>query len=146
MKVMVSVMGTGADEEKIEPTPEMFEAMGAYNEELVKAGIMLDGQGLLPSAKGARVVFEGGKTSVVDGPFTESKELVGGFWIWQVDSLEEAVEWAKRCPSDPALGVTSTLDIRQIAEMEDFGDAYTPEQRERDEKIAAEIKAKHPDA
>jgi hypothetical protein len=146
MKVMVAVQGTGADEEKIEPTPEMFEAMGKYNEELVKAGIMLDGQGLLPSAKGARIVFEGGNASVVDGPFTESKELIAGYWIWQVDSLEEAVEWAKRCPSDPSLGVTSTLEIRQIAEMEDFGDAYTPEQQERDERLNEQIKAQHPDA
>jgi hypothetical protein len=146
MKVMVSIMGTGADEDKIEPTPEMFAAMGTYNEELVKAGIMLDGNGLLPSAKGARIVFEGGSTSVVDGPFTESKELIAGYWIWQVDSLEEAVEWAKRCPSDPSLGVTSTLDIRQIAEIEDFGDAYTPEQQARDEQLNEQIKAQHPDA
>ena len=146
MKVMVAITGTGADEDKIEPTPEMFEAMGAYNEELVKAGIMLDGQGLLPSAKGARVIFERGNTSVVDGPFTESKELIAGYWIWQVDSLEEAVEWAKRCPSDPLSGHTSTLEIRQIAEMEDFGDAYTPEAAERDARLAEEIKAQHPDA
>jgi hypothetical protein len=124
----------------------MFEAMGKYNEELVKAGIMLDGQGLLPSAKGARIVFEGGKSSVVDGPFTESKELIAGYWIWQVDSLEEAVEWAKRCPSDPALGVTSTLEIRQIAEMEDFGDAYTPEQQAHDQRLEAEIKSQRPSA
>jgi hypothetical protein len=124
----------------------MFEAMGAYNEELVKAGIMLDGQGLLPSAKGARVVFEGGNASVVDGPFTESKELIAGYWIWQVDSLEEAVEWAKRCPNDANPGVTATLEIRQIAEMEDFGDAYTPEQAERDARLTEEIKAQHPDA
>jgi hypothetical protein len=145
MKVMVAIKGSGADEDKIEPTPEMFEAMGAYNEELVKAGIMLDGQGLLPSAKGARVVFERGKPSVVDGPFTESKELIAGYWIWQVDSLEEAVEWAKRCPSDASTEL-STLEIRQIAEMEDFGDAYTPEQAERDARLAEEIKSQHPDA
>jgi hypothetical protein len=146
MKVMVMIKGSGADEEKIEPTTEMFEAMGAFNEQLTKAGIMLDGQGLLPSAKGARVVFQGGTTSVVDGPFTESKELIAGYWIWQVNSLEEAVEWAKRCPTDPSMGLEETLEIRQIAEAEDFGDAYTPEQAERDARIAAEIQAKHPDA
>jgi hypothetical protein len=146
MKVMVSIKGSGADEDKIAPTPEMFAAMGAYNEELVKAGIMLDGNGLLPSAKGARVVFESGNTSVVDGPFTESKELIAGYWIWQVDSLEEAVEWAKRCPSDPSMGLTETLEIRQIAEIEDFGDAYTPEQQAKDEQLAEQIKSQHPDA
>jgi hypothetical protein len=146
MKVMVMIKGSGANEDKIEPTTEMFEAMGAYNEQLTKAGIMLDGQGLLPSAKGAQVVFQGGTTSVVDGPFTESKELIAGYWIWQVNSLEEAVEWAKRCPTDPSMGLEETLEIRQIAEAEDFGDAYTPEQAERDARIAAEIQAKHPDA
>lgn len=151
MKVMVMITGYGTNEDKITPrdderTRKMFEAMGAYNEQLVKAGIMLDGNGLLPSAKGARVVFESGKTSVVDGPFTESKELVAGFWIWQVDSLEEAVEWAKRCPSDPSMGLTETLEIRQIAEIEDFGDAYSPEQQERDAKLAEKIKSQHPAA
>lgn len=146
MKVMVMIKVSGADEDKLEPTTEMFEAMGAYNEQLTKAGIMLDGQGLLPSAKGARVVFKGGTTSVVDGPFTESKELIAGYWIWQVSSLEEAVEWAKRCPTDPAMSWEETLEIRQIAEAEDFGDAYTAEQAERDARIAAEIRAKHPDA
>ncbi len=146
MKVMVMIKGSGTDEDKIAPTTEMFEAMGAYNEQLTKAGIMLDGQGLLPSAKGARVVFQGGTTSVVDGPFAESKELIAGYWIWQVNSLEEAVEWAKRCPTDPSMGLEEMLEIRQIAGAEDFGDAYTPEQAERDARIAAEIQAKHPDA
>jgi hypothetical protein len=146
MKVMVMVKAHGADEDKVEPTPEMFEAMGAYNEELVKAGIMLDGQGLLPSAKGARVVFRGGTTSVVDGPFTESKELIGGYWIWQVNSLDEAIEWARRCPSDPSSGVESALEIRQIAEAEDFGDAYTPEQQERDARLAEQIRSQDPAA
>jgi hypothetical protein len=138
MKVMVMVKFTGADEASYEPDPAMFAAMGKYNEELAKAGIMLDGQGLLPSAQGARVVFQGGDTSVVDGPFTESKELVGGFWIWQVSSLEEAVEWARRCPADPAN--PGVLEIRRIAEPEDFGDAYTPEQAEHDARIAEQIK------
>ena len=147
MKVMVMVQFSGADEDTISATDDersrkMFEAMGAYNEQLVNAGIMLDGQGLLPSAKGARIVFEGGTTSVVDGPFTESKELIGGYWIWQVNSLEEAVEWARRCPSDPSSGVTSMLELRPIAEAEDFGEAYTPEQQERDARLAEEIKAR----
>jgi hypothetical protein len=141
MKVMVMVQFPGADEGKLEPTTEMLEAMGAYNEQLVKAGIMLDGQGLQPSTTGARVVFEGGTTSVVDGPFTESKELIGGYWVWQVNSLEEAVEWAKRCPSDPSSGLTSALELRPIAEPEDFGDAYTPEQQERDARLAEQIKS-----
>jgi hypothetical protein len=119
----------------------LFEAMGAYNEELVKAGIMLDGNGLLPSATGARVVFKAGTTSVIDGPFTESKELIGGYWIWEVKSLDEAVEWARRCPSDAASGIESSLEIRQIAEAEDFGDAYTPEQQERDARLAEQIRS-----
>ena len=149
MKVMVMVQYSGADEENISATDDersrkMFEAMGAYNEQLVNAGIMLDGQGLLPSAKGARIVLEGGTTSVVDGPFTESKELIGGYWIWQVNSLEEAVEWARRCPSDPSSGVTSMLELRPIAEAEDFGEAYTPELQERDARLAEQIKAQHP--
>ena len=150
MKVMVMIKGSGADEDKITPanderTRKMFEAMGAYNEELVNAGIMLDGQGLTPSAKGAQVVFQGGTTSVVDGPFTESKELIAGYWIWQVNSLEEAVEWAKRCPSDPSMGLTETLEIRQIAEAEDFGDAYTAEVAERQAELAERIKSQQAD-
>ncbi|MCA2213299.1 YciI family protein [Jidongwangia harbinensis] len=143
MRVMVMIKGHGADEDKIAPTQEMLAQMGAYNEELVKAGIMLAGEGLKPSAAGAKVVFEGGTTSVVDGPFTESKEIIAGYWIWQVASLEEAVEWAKRCPNDPKYGVTATLEIRPLFEMEDFGAELTPELREREEKLAAEIKAQH---
>ncbi len=142
MRVMVTIKGAGADEDKITPTQEMFEKMGAYNEELVKAGIMLDGNGLLPSSKGAQVVFEGGTTSVVDGPFTESKEVIAGYWIWQVKSLEEAIEWVKKCPNDPELG-DSVLEVRQIAEAEDFGDAYTDEVREHEEKLAEQIKQQH---
>ncbi|TRW44557.1 YciI family protein [Georgenia yuyongxinii] len=145
MRVMVMIQGTGADESKIGPTEEMLAAMGAYNEQLVKAGIMLDGQGLRPTSDGARVVFEGGTTSVVDGPFTEAKELIAGYWIWQVRSLEEAVEWARRCPADPG-GLRQVLEIRPIFEMEDFGEEYTPELRARDERLAAEIKAQHPGA
>jgi hypothetical protein len=143
MRVMVLITGTGADEDKIAPTQEMLAQMGEYNEQLVKAGVMLDGQGLHPSAKGARVVFDTTGTSVVDGPFTESKELLAGYWIWQVSSLEEAVEWAKRCPSDPQYGSTQVLEIRPVFEPEDFGAEYTPELRERDERLAEEIKAQH---
>lgn len=143
MRVMVSIQGAGEDENKIAPTTEMFAAMGAYNEELVKAGIMLDGQGLKPTSEGVRIVFDGGKTSVVDGPFTESKEIIAGYWIWQVSSLEEAVEWAKRCPTDPG-GMRQVLEIRPIFESEDFGDEYTPELKEKDERLAEQIKAQHP--
>jgi hypothetical protein len=140
MKVMVMIKISGADEDKITPTEEMLTAMAAYNEQLVKAGIMLDGEGLVPSAEGARVVFQGGETSVVDGPFTESKELIAGYWIWQVSSLEEAVEWAKRCPTDPSADITDMLEIRRIAEASDFGDEYTDEVREREERLAEEIR------
>jgi hypothetical protein len=146
MKVMVQIKVDGANEDKLEPNPEIFEAMGAYNEELVKAGIMLDGNGLLPSAKGARVVFKGGTTSVVDGPFTESKELIAGYWIWQVNSLDEAIEWARRCPTDPSSEFEEHLEIRQIAEAEDFGEAYTPEQQERDARLAEQIRSQNPPA
>jgi hypothetical protein len=142
MKVIVMIEGSGADEEKVAPTQEMLEAMGAYNDQLIKAGIMLDGNGLLPSAKGARVVFEGGTTSVVDGPFTEAKELVAGYWVWEVSSIEEAVEWAKRCPANPDTGLREVLEIRPIAEAGDFGDAYTDELREEDERRAEEIRSR----
>ena len=141
MRVMVMITGNGADEDKIAPTQEMLAQMGASNEELVKAGIMLDGQGLQPTAKAARVVFSGGETSVVDGPFTESKEIVAGYWIWQVSSLEEAVEWARKCPSDPSAGLEEVLEIRPIFELEDFGAEYTPEQRAKDERLAEQIRA-----
>jgi hypothetical protein len=141
MKVIVMIEGTGADEGKITPTEEMFKAMGAYNEQLVRAGVMVDGEGLTPSARGARVVFEGADMSVVDGPFTESKELIAGYWIWEVETLEEAVEWAKRCPTDPAMGARQILEIRPLATVEDFGDAYTPEVAEQEERLAAEIRA-----
>lgn len=146
MKVMVMIKGSGADENKIAPTEEMFAEMGAYNEQLVKAGIMLAGEGLRPSADGAKVIFEGGTTSVVDGPFTEAKEIVAGYWIWQVSSIEEAVEWARRCPTDAGLGRRQVLEVRPIYEADDFGDAFTPELRAQEERLAAEIRAQHPGA
>jgi hypothetical protein len=141
MKVIVMIEGAGADEAKIAPTEEMFKAMGAYNEQLVNAGIMVGGEGLLPSERGARVVFDGADVSVVDGPFTEAKELIAGYWIWEVDSVEQAVEWAKRCPSDPDAGLRQILEIRPLATIEDFGDAYTPEVAEQEARLAAEIRA-----
>ena len=125
-----------ADAIPAEEMTKMFEEMGKYNEELVKAGVMLAGEGLHPSSKGARVRFSGGSTSVVDGPFTEAKELVAGFWLWEVSSLEEAVEWVKRCPSDP--NIDSEIEIRQVQEIEDFGDELTPELREQEERLRAQ--------
>ena len=127
MRVMVMIEGSGADEDKIASNQEMLDQMDAYNEELVKAGIRLDAQGLKPSSAGTRVVFEGGSTSVVDGPFTESKEIVAGFWLWEVGSLEEAVEWAKRCPTDPKYGSRQVVEVRPLWELEDF-DAEFAEQ------------------
>ncbi|GAA4425175.1 YciI family protein [Georgenia halophila] len=142
MRVMVMIEGAGADEDKITPTTEMFEQMNAYNEELVKAGVMVGGDGLRPSSNGARVVFDAGETSVVDGPFTESKEVIAGYWLWQVKSLEEAVEWAKRCPSDAQYG-RQVLEIRPLFEEEDFGDALTPELKEKERALADQIEAQH---
>lgn len=142
MKVMVMVKVSGADENKATATREMLAAMGDYNEQLVKAGIMLDGGGLKPSAAGAQVIFEGGTTSVVDGPFTESKEIIGGYWVWQVSSMEEAVEWAKKCPTSPD-GPRGVLEIRPYGEDSDFGDEYTDEQREFDAKLGEQIRAQH---
>jgi hypothetical protein len=140
MKVMVMLKGAGADESKIASTREML-AMGDYNERLVKAGIVLDGAGLKPSSEGVQLVFEGGTTSVVDGPFTEAKEIIAGYWIWQVNSVEEAVEWAKQCPTDPR-GLRQLLEIRPY-EDEDFGEEDTPQLRERDAKLAEEIRTQH---
>jgi hypothetical protein len=135
---MVMIGGSGAAEGEGRPTEQELAAMTSYNEELVKAGIMLDGAGLKPTSAGAKVVFEPGGTCVVDGPFTEAKEIIGGYWIWQVSSLEEAVEWARRCPiGTPGRG--QFLEIRPYVEVDDFGDAYTDEIRAREAKIAEEI-------
>jgi len=134
MKVMVMVKGTPADEGTT-PTTEEFAAMGAFNERLVKAGIMLDGAGLRPTARSTKIVFAAGSTSVVDGPFTEAKEIVGGYWIWQVTSMEEAVAWAKQVPFDNS-GRYQALEIRPYAEEEDYGDALTPELREQEARLA----------
>lgn len=151
MKVMVMIKCRGADESKCTPAnmpkekvEAMFAMMAEYNEKLAKAGILLDGAGLKPSSAGAKVIFEGGTTSVVDGPFTEAKEIIGGYWIWQVNSLEEAVEWAKQCPPDPD-GLYQEIEIRPYAEEEDFGEGYTPEIREREARLAEELRARRGD-
>ena len=137
MKVMVIVKATKSSEEGIMPTTELLEAMGNYNEELVKAGIMLAGEGLHPSSKAKRVHFSGKDRTVTDGPFTETKELIAGFWLWQVKSIEEAVEWVKRCPN-PMIE-ESDIDIRPIFEAEDFGKEFTPELRAQEDRLRAEI-------
>ena len=139
MRFMVIVKATGESEAGVMPSTEMLTEMGKYNEELVKAGIMLDGDGLHPSSKGARVRFEGSKRTVTDGPFAETKELVAGFWIWQCASLDEAIEWVKKCPN-PMLG-PSEIEIRQIFEAEDFGAQFTPELREQEDRLRAQMEA-----
>ena len=132
MRFMVMVKATAESEAGVLPDEKLLTEMGKYNEELVKAGVMLAGEGLQPSSKGARVKFSGDKRTVVDGPFAETKELVAGFWLIQVKSKEEAIEWVKRCPN-PMEG-ESEIEIRQIFEAEDFGDALTPELREQEER------------
>jgi hypothetical protein len=136
MKFMVMVKATKESEAGIMPDEKLLAAMGKYNEELVKAGIMLAGEGLHPSSKGARVRFDGPKRTVIDGPFAETKELVAGFWIWQCKSKEEAIEWLKRCPN-PMPGV-SDIELRQIFTQEDFGAALTPELKAQEDRVAAE--------
>ncbi|HWV37073.1 MAG TPA: YciI family protein [Vulgatibacter sp.] len=138
MRVMVMVKATKNSEAGKMPSEELLTAMGKYNEELVKAGVLLAGDGLHPSSRGKRVRFSGGKRQVIDGPFAETKELVAGYWIWQVKSMEEAIEWAKRCP-DPMPGEESELEIRPVIEAEDFGDALTPELREKEEAMRREV-------
>ena len=140
MRVMVVVKATKDSEGGIPPSRELIEAMGKYNEQLVKAGIMLAGDGLKPSSKGKRVRFSGDKRTVIDGPFAETKELIAGFWIWQVRNMDEAVEWLKRCPNPHC--VDSDVDIRPMFEAEDFGENLTPEAREREERLRKEIAGK----
>ena len=138
MRVMVMVKATKNSESGVMPREEDLAAMGKYNEELVKAGVMLAGEGLHPSAKGKRIQFSGGKRTVVDGPFAETKELIAGYWIWQVKSMDEAVEWARRCP-DPMPGEDAVLEIRQIFDAEDFGAEFTPELRAQEDRLRQEI-------
>jgi hypothetical protein len=139
MRVMVLVKATPESEAGRLPGTELLEAMGAYNEELAKAGVLLAGEGLRPSSEGARVRFAGSERSVVDGPFTETKELIAGFWLWEVRSLEEAVEWVKRCPS-PMDG-EAEIEIRPVFEADDFGENLTPELREAEERLRAQVEA-----
>ncbi len=134
MRFMVMVPADEQSEAGVMPDTSLFEEMGKFNEEMVKAGVMLAGEGLAPSSKGARIQFQGrGKTRVVDGPFTESKELIAGFWLIEVKSKQEAIEWMKRAP----FGEGVTLEIRQIAEMDDMGEGFTPELREQEERLRA---------
>ena len=140
MRFMVMIKANQDTEAGVLPDEKLLTEMGKYNEELVKAGIMLAGEGLQPSSKGARVRFSGKNRTVVDGPFAETKELIAGFWIWKVKSKEEAIEWVKRCPN-PTLG-DSEIEIRQVFESEDFGDEFTPELREQEDRLRAEIAAK----
>jgi hypothetical protein len=135
---MVMVKATKKSEAGVMPGEKLLAEMGKFNEELVKAGVMLAGEGLHPSSKGKRVVFSGGTKRVVDGPFTETKELVAGFWLWQVKSMDEALEWVRRCP-DPMPGEESEIEIRPVFEAEDFGKELTPELRAREERLRAEL-------
>lgn len=137
MRFMVMVKGTKETEAGALPDQKILAEMGKFNEELVKAGIMLAGEGLQPTSKGARVRFSGSKRTVIDGPFTESKELIAGFWLWEVKSLDEAIEWVKRCPN-PHPG-ESEIEIRQVFEAADFGAEFTPELREQEERLRAQI-------
>ena len=138
MRVMVIVKATKNSEAGVMPSEKLFADMGKFNEELVKAGIMLAGDGLKPSSKGKRVRFSAGKKTVIDGPFSETKELVAGYWIWQVKSIEEAVEWVRRCP-DPMPGEELEIEIRPFFEAEDFGAEFTPELRAQEERLRAEV-------
>ena len=137
MRVMVIVKADKNSEAGVLPDKKLLTEMGKFNEELSKAGIMLAGEGLQPSSKGVRVRFSGGKKTVIDGPFTETKELVAGFWLWQVKSKEEAIEWLKRAPFED-----TEVEIRQVFEAEDFGAEFTPELKEQEERLRAEMAAK----
>ncbi|MGZ3449815.1 MAG: YciI family protein [Polyangiales bacterium] len=139
MKFMVMVKATADSEAGKMPSTELLTAMGKFNEELVKAGVMLAGEGLQPSKKGKRIRFNGANRTVIDGPFAETKELVSGFWIWQCRSMEEAVEWVKRCPNP--MPTESEIEIRQVFSPEDFGEALTPELRENEARLRAASEA-----
>ncbi|HET8773641.1 MAG TPA: YciI family protein [Thermoanaerobaculia bacterium] len=136
MRFMVIVKATKDSEEGVMPTEQLLSEMGKYNEELVKAGVMLAGEGLHPSSKGKRVRFSGKDRTVIDGPFAETKELIAGFWLFQCRSLEECIEWVKRCPNP--MNEESDIEIRQVFEAEDFGEEFTPELREQEERIRAQ--------
>ena len=137
MRFMVMVKATRDSEAGVMPSEQLLAEMGKFNEELVKAGVMQAGEGLHPSSKGARVRFSGKSRSVIDGPFAETKELIAGFWLWKCASLQEAIEWVKRCPN-PML-TDSEIEIRQVFEAEDFGEAFTPELREQEERLRKQV-------
>ena len=141
MRFMVIVRATKESEAGIMPDEKLLADMGKFNEELVKAGVLLSAEGLQPSSKGARVRFSGEKRTVIDGPFTETKELIAGFWLWQVKSKQEAIEWAKRSPN-PFPGMDSEIEIRQVFEAEDFGPEFTPELRAQEERLRAQVAKK----
>ena len=138
MRFMVIVKADKNSEAGVMPSRELLTAMGKFNEELVKAGVMLAGEGLHPTSKGKRVRFSGGKHTIIDGPFTESKELIAGFWLWQVRAMDEAVEWLKRSPFDGG----AEIEIRQVFEADDFGAEFTPELREQEERLRGQMDAK----
>lgn len=140
MRFMIIVKADQATESGVLPDEQLLAAMGKYNEELVNAGVLLAGEGLHPSSKGARVTFSGDNRTVTDGPFSETKELIAGFWLIQVKSKEEAIEWVKRCPNPT--GAESVIEIRQVFEAEDFGPAFTPELREQEGRTRAKVEAK----
>ena len=140
MRVMVLIKANAETEAGVMPSEQLFAEMGAYNEELVKAGIMLGGEGLHPTSKARRIRFHGSTRTVVDGPFAETKELIAGYWLWQVQSMDEAVEWAKRCPNPT--GADGEIEIRPIFEAEDFGAEFTPELRAQEERLRAQIASK----
>jgi len=137
MRVMVIVKANKDTEAGVMPSEQLLREMGNYNEDLVKAGIMKAGEGLHPSSKGVRIEFMGNKRTVIDGPFAETKELIAGYWLWQVKSMDEAIEWAKRCPNPT--GEQSVLELRPIFEAEDFGPEFTPELREQEGRLRAEV-------
>jgi hypothetical protein len=137
MRVMVMVKANDDSEAGVMPSEQLLTDMGKYNEELVKAGVMLAGEGLHPSAKGKRIRFSGANRTVIDGPFAETKELIAGFWLWQVKSMDEAIEWVKRCPNP--MSAESDVEIRQVFEAEDFGAEFTPELRQQEERLRAQI-------
>jgi hypothetical protein len=139
MRFMMMIKADKNTEAGVLPEEKLLAAMGNFNEQMVKAGVMLAGEGLQPSSKGARVKFSGGKRTVIDGPFTETKELVAGFWMIQVKSKEEAIEWAKKCPDPLGEGMEAEIEIRQVFEAEDFGPEFTPELREAEERMREHI-------
>ena len=144
MRFMILIKADENSEAGVMPTEQLLAEMGTYNEELVKAGVMLAGEGLHPSSKGARVKLSGDKRTVIDGPFAETKELIAGFWLWQVKSKEEAIEWVRRMPN-PMPGTEPEIEIRQVFEAEDFGAEFTPELREQEERLRAQLEAQQPE-